>query len=107
MKVIWSNFASKTLRDIYDYYKEIAGEKTAKKIKDNILKSTKQLLLYPKSGQIEETLKYLEEGHRYLVKNKYKVIYKNVEEGILITDVFDLRQDPIKLNNPKRNAENY
>ena len=37
MVIIWSNFAASTLNDIYNYYKEIAGEKIAKKIKSNIL----------------------------------------------------------------------
>lgn len=33
----------------------------------------------------------------------YKIIYKEVAEGILITDVFDTRQDPAKINDEKRN----
>ena len=53
-------------------------------------------------NQIEETLAQLEEGRRYLVNNNYKIIYKKIEEGVLITDVFDTRQDPVKTNNPKR-----
>jgi hypothetical protein len=44
----------------------------------------------------------LGEGHRYLIESNYKIIYKEVPEGILITDVFDTRQDPAKINNPKR-----
>jgi hypothetical protein len=44
----------------------------------------------------------LGEGHRYLIESNYKIIYKEVPEGILITDVFDTRQDPTKINNPKR-----
>ncbi len=106
MKVIWSNLASKTLKEIYTYHKEVVGEKIAHKIMVNIFKTTKQLVENPYSGQIEETLKVLNEGHRYLVKNNYKIIYKKVNEGILISDIFDTRQDPIKLNNPKRFSEN-
>ena len=102
MKVVWSNFASETLKDIYDYYKEVASESIARKIIENIFITTRQLINYPESGQIEETLLQLEEGHRYLVNNKYKIVYKKVKEGVLITDVFDTRQDPIKINNPKR-----
>jgi hypothetical protein len=45
----------------------------------------------------------LYEGHRYLVKGNYKIIYKEIQEGLLITDVFDSRQDPIKINNKKEN----
>jgi plasmid stabilization system protein ParE len=39
----------------------------------------------------------MKEGHRYLVSGNYKIIYKEVNEGILITDVFDTRQDPQKI----------
>jgi toxin ParE1/3/4 len=102
MKVFWSDFASKTLKSIYDYYKGVASESIARKIKENIFIATRQLINHPDSGQIEETLLQLEEGHRYLVDNNYKIVYKKVKEGVLITDVFDTRQDPIKINNPKR-----
>jgi plasmid stabilization system protein ParE len=98
MKVLWSEFASETLRNIYVYYKEAAGENTADRIKRAIFLATKQLARYPESGQIEENLKILGEDHRYLIKGNHKIIYKPVKEGVLITDVFDTRQDPKKMN---------
>lgn len=97
MKVYWSEFASETLRDIYVYYKGAAGKKIADKIKSSIFSATKQLGKYPNSGKVEENLKILEEDHRYLIKGNYKIIYKHVKEGLLITDVFDTRQDPEKI----------
>jgi toxin ParE1/3/4 len=103
MKIIWSDFATHTLKEIYDYYKENASFRIAKKIKNKIFSTTRQLKKNPESGQIEVTLKNLNENHRYLVEGNYKIIYKIVEKGILITDVFDTRQDPVKLNNEKRN----
>ena len=102
MKIIWSDFASKTLRDIFQYHKEVAGKNIAQKLKTNIFNSTKQLIKHPNSGPNEESLKQLGEGHRYLVIGNYKVVYKKVKEGIFITDVFDTRQDPVKINAPKR-----
>ena len=102
MKVIWTDFASTTLKDIFHYHKEVAGKNIAQEVKNKIFNSTKQLIKYPTSGQIEDSLKQLEEGHRYLIVGDYKVIYKGVEEGILITDIFDTRQDPLKINDPKR-----
>ncbi|MBE0640016.1 MAG: type II toxin-antitoxin system RelE/ParE family toxin [Bacteroidales bacterium] len=102
MKIIWSDFASKSLRSIYQYYKDVANEDVAKKIKTNIFISTKKLNNYPELGQIEKNLSKLGEGHRYLVSGHYKIIYKAIKEGILITDVFDTRQDPIKINDPHR-----
>jgi len=106
MKVIWSEFAISSLYDIYEYYKEEANENVAKKIKSRIFTATRQLKQHPDSGQIEINLLSLNEGHRYLVEGNYKIIYKKITEGILITDIFDTRQDPIKMTDiekkPKR-----
>ena len=98
MKVIWSDFASDILIDIYKYYKKVAGIAIARKIKSNIFASTNQLKKHPISGQIEDALRELGEDHRYLVEGNYKIVCKPVKEGILITDVFDSRQDPEKIN---------
>lgn len=102
MKIIWSDFASGILTEVFHYHEEMAGKNIAKKINSRIFNSTKQLIKHPNSGQIEESLEQLGEGHRYLVSGNYKVIYKKVKEGILITDVFDTRQDPDKMNDPER-----
>ena len=104
MKIIWSDFAAFELKNIFWYYKSVAGRKIAQKLIDNIFKSTKQLIKYPDSGQIEESLAELNEGHRYLITSNYKIIYKKIKEGILITDVFDTRQNPEEINNPKRKS---
>lgn len=102
MKIIWSDFATGRLKEIFIYHKEVAGKNVAKRLKDRIFNSTRQLKQHPNSGQIEPNLKFLKESHRYLVTGNYKIVYKVVSEGILITDIFDTRQDPIKINNPKR-----
>lgn len=102
MKIIWSNFASESLKEIYLYHKAVASESVAKRLKSSIFNATRQLIEHPLSGQIEETLVTLEQGHRYLVKGNYKITYRKVKEGVLITDIFDTRQDPIKINNPNR-----
>ncbi|WP_436415524.1 type II toxin-antitoxin system RelE/ParE family toxin [Petrimonas sp.] len=103
MKIIWSDFARAMLKDIYYYHKEVAGIPIAQKIRDRIFKTVRQLIKHPHSGQIEEFLLSLNEGHRYLISGNYKIIYKVFDKHILITDVFDTRQNPIKINNPKRN----
>ena len=101
MKIIWSEFAVEMLKDIYEYYKDNVSIKIAKKIKSNILTATKQLKKHPNSGQKELLLERLNEGHRYIVEGNYKIIYKHVKKGILITDVFDTRQNPIKMERNK------
>jgi toxin ParE1/3/4 len=97
MKVIWTDFASDSLFEIFKYYKEAAGENVAQRIKSNIFTALRQLKKHPLSGQIETNLQKLGEDHRYIIKGNYKIIYKRVKEGILITDVFDTRQDPVKI----------
>lgn len=106
MKIIWTDFASKTLLEIYNYYKDAANKEIAVKIKNGIFEATKQLVNQPESEQIELTLEKLGEDHRYLVKDNYKIIYKKIKEGILITDVFDTRQDPQKINDKNRKPGN-
>ena len=79
------------LKEIHFYFKEKANRKVADSIINEIVFATKQLNDFPNSGVEEETLKKLNQNHRYLVKGNYKIIYKPVKEGILITDVFDTR----------------
>lgn len=97
MKVIWTDFASNSLFEIYKYYKEAASESIAQRIKFKIFSATRQLIKHPLSGQVETNIQKLGEDHRYLVEGNYKIIYKRIREGILITDVFDTRQDPVKI----------
>ncbi len=102
MEIFWTDFASGILSEIYKYYKGKASPIVAQKIKSEIFKSTQQLKQFPYSGHVELNLQKLNEGHRYLVKGNYKIIYKEIPEGILITDIFDTRQDPVNINNPDR-----
>jgi len=102
MKIIWSDFASSMLLEIFRYYKAVSSENTALKIKASIFSATKILSKHPHSGQMEETLSSLGEGHRYVVEGNYKIIYKEVEQGILITDVFDTRQHPSTMNKKRK-----
>ena len=73
MKVIWSDFAIRIIKEIQHW----------------------KFLLH-------QGLKKLNQNHRYLVNGNYKIIYKPVKEGVLITDIFDTRQNPTKINNLNR-----
>ena len=102
MKIIWTDFAIDSLKEIFDYYSENATKKVAHKIKKQILASTKQLVDYPESGQVEFNLQKLNQNHRYLVNGNYKIIYRINKDQIIISDVFDTRQNPIKMNDKNR-----
>ncbi|HUH34233.1 MAG TPA: type II toxin-antitoxin system RelE/ParE family toxin [Moheibacter sp.] len=105
MKIIWTDFAVNNLKDIFDYYKMKASYKIAHKIRKQILSSTKQLSNNPESGQIEFNLVKLNQKHRYIVCGNYKIIYKIKGKKIIINDVFDVRQHPIKMIDKDRKTK--
>lgn len=41
-------------------------------------------------------------NHRYLVCGNFKVLYRTEDQLIIISDIFDGRQNPIKINDDKR-----
>ncbi|MCM4161623.1 type II toxin-antitoxin system RelE/ParE family toxin [Antarcticibacterium flavum] len=98
MRIIWTAFAIDTLKSIVEYHKEVANPKVAVKIRKEIFSSTGQLLKYPESGQTELLLKHLNENYRYILSGNYKVIYKIIKNDIVITDIFDTRQNPTKID---------
>ena len=99
LKIFWTNFSQKELEKIYQYYREKAGTRIAKKIVNGIYNETLKLKSQPEIGQAEELLKNRKQEFRYLVYKNYKVIYwiNNTENRIEINDVFDTRQNPIKI----------
>ena len=99
LKIIWSEFAETQLDDIYDYYEKKAGAKIAKKLIIEIINEPKRLLKSPLIRQKEELLKQRKTEYRYLIFKNYKLIYSldNQNGYIKIADVFDTRQNPIKL----------
>lgn len=103
LKIYWTDFAKKELRKIFDYYKEIAGINVARNVASGITKESKKLSKQPTIGQVEELLKNSEKEFRYLIFNNYKIIYwiNPNSNTIEILDVFDTRQNPVKLRRTK------
>ena len=97
MKVFWTKFALAELHNIYDYYKINVSVLIANNIKNSILLSTRQLELQPLSGTPEVLLQHLNQGHRYIIRGNYKIIYRIQSKRIYVTDVFDTRQNPVKV----------
>jgi plasmid stabilization system protein ParE len=97
LQIKWTNFAISELKNIFLYYRMVAGEKTAVKIKKSILNATKPLTKQPLIGAFEENLTELKQEHRYIVEGNYKIIYRLIDNEIYITDIFDCRQNPTKM----------
>jgi plasmid stabilization system protein ParE len=102
IKIYWTDFSKNELRCIFDYYKTKAGLNIAKKLILGITAEVNNLQYKPQFGQREELLIGRKEEFRYLVFKNYKIIYwfNTTLNRIEITDVFDTRQNPIKI---KRN----
>ncbi|MFK7984024.1 MAG: type II toxin-antitoxin system RelE/ParE family toxin, partial [Saprospiraceae bacterium] len=99
MNVVLTDIAKKRLKNIFSYYRRKGMTKTGQKIRINVLKKAKLLKQQPLIGQIEENLKNLNQGHRYLVVSNYKILYRIIDKTVFITDIFDTRQNPDKMRN--------
>jgi len=102
VEIVWTDFAKNELKSIFDYHKEKVSLKIARQIAKAIVEETEKLVHFPEKGQVEELLKARSQEFRYIISTNYKIIYWiNVQENrIEISDVFDTRQNPIKI---KRN----
>lgn len=75
LNLFWTDFAQKELEKIFEYYREKAGVRMAKKLVNGIYNETIKLKVQPKIGQEEELLKNRKQEFRYLVYKNYKIIY--------------------------------
>lgn len=99
LKIYWTDFAKSALQDIYQYYAPKAGIRTAQKLVEGLIKSTDILGKQAFACQKEELLSGRSEDFRYLVYLNYKIIYwfNRADNRIEIVDVFDTRQNPLKI----------
>lgn len=103
VKIFWSALAESQLKNIFDYYLDAAGKKTALRIINRITERVNILEKYPQSGAREELLKNYSEDFRYLVEGNYKIIYWINNNIITISSVFDCQQNPEKMKDIKSN----
>lgn len=100
LAIFWTEFAENELFEIFNFYKQKAGYNVAKRLVEGIYDEPFKLKMQPEIGQIEELLRDSDQEFRYLIyKNNFKIIYW-VNKGrnhIEIVDVFDVRQNPIKM----------
>lgn len=102
MIVYWTDFAKSELKNIFDYHKEKVSLKIAHQIAKQISEKANGLSGFPELGALEELLKERAQSFRYIISTNYKIIYwiNKDKSRIEVVDVFDTRQNPIKL---KRN----
>ncbi len=102
MKIIFSSHSKKILTEIYKFYKFKANIRIAKAIKTKIIYRVNELKIHPNLGQKELSIQNQEDIHYYLLSGNYKIIYIHFDGNIIITDIFDVRQNPTKINKENR-----
>ncbi len=96
-------FCQRRTPKIFNYYKENAGLTVAQKLVTGIVKETAKLQKQPTIGQKEDLLENTIREFRYFVYKSYKIIYwvNSTKNQVEIFDVFDSRQNPIKIKRSK------
>lgn len=103
-QIIWSEFSEQQIDEIFDYYEQQSKSyDVALNIITKILLAPDILIHHPKIGQKESSLANRNIEYHYIVESNYKIIYSIDDENKLIkvTDVFDTRQNPDKIERKK------
>jgi plasmid stabilization system protein ParE len=100
LRVFWTQFAEDKLNDIFEYYKFNASVSIAQNLINGIVDESLKLNKNPLIGQREDLLVDRIQEYRYIVFKNFKIIYwlDDISKIILISHVFDTRQNPIKIN---------
>ena len=94
LRTFWTDTARYQLEDIFDYYKNKANIRIARKLVKRIIERTIQLEQNPNSGAKEPLLSNRKFEYRYLVEGNYKIVYWKEDNYLKIAAVFDSRQNP-------------
>ena len=103
LKVYWTDFAKSELKNIFDFHKNSVNVRIAQQIAEQIVATANGLGNFPEIGVVEELLQNRSENFRYIISTNYKIIYwvNKTKKRIEIVDVFDTRQNPIKMTRNK------
>ncbi len=102
VKIYWTPLALKSLDEIKVYIEQETESNTiAVKYLSKLIDRVEQLKNFPDSGAAEELLKRIKQNSRYLVEGNYKIIYQYQEGKVIVTDIFHVKQNPVKIS--KRN----
>ena len=103
-KIIWSEFSEQQIDDIFEYYEQKSKSyNVALNIVTKILLAPDILIENPRIGQKEISLENRKIEYHYIVESNYKIIYSidDQKKFVNISDVFDTRQNPDKMEREK------
>lgn len=85
----WSDEANGDLDEIYEFYLEHSPDKASQNLIDLI--SEVEEIIFTKQWQVDE---FDSTFRRIIVKRKFRVVYKIINEVILITAVYPTKKNP-------------
>jgi len=98
MVIKWKKRARRQLRDILYYHRLKASLKVARNIRTEIMETVDKLSVFPQMGCVSSDIDDNSRIYRTLVANRnYKVIYYIEGNIVYIFAIWDVRQDPQKL----------
>ena len=93
IKILWDNEAKSDLKLIFEFIK-LKSLQGAKNVVRDIVAQSKNIY-FAEQYQVDE---FLGEPYRRMIVRDYKIIYKiNSQTEIRILQIFDTRQNPMKL----------
>jgi plasmid stabilization system protein ParE len=96
MTIKWYIEAAGDLDKIYNYYVP-KSPRAAATLYNKILDDVEILKTQPYVAPVEQMLIGCSEDYRSLVVGNYKVVYFIKDDLVLIVQIFDCRQNPIKM----------
>ena len=81
------------LEEIAQLYLSLSGVQSARKITDKIYDALEQLTGFPLSGPSMRETELRNLGYRFLVAEKYIIIYRLIGDTIDVYHIFDRRSD--------------
>ena len=87
-RIIWTDQAVESLRDIYDYFKDKSPQGAANVLHD--LLNSPKAIVFAQQFQIDD----INPKYRRIVVRNYKVLYREDGKTIYIIDIVSTHQSP-------------
>lgn len=94
VKVLWDEIARNELRAAYDYIKS-SSPQSAKRVRKEIIAYAIKVAKNPESHSLDKYRLKNDGTFRYFEMHKYRIAYRVLKDGILITRVRHTKQIPL------------